>query len=322
MKRLSFLLSFLMAALLSFSTGSLAMSDDEYRELMRDSPEFARAEKELNAAWKSLMGKAGEERLRKSLVRGQRAWLKDRDLLARQAFLNEFGNGAGYRAMKRTMGEIYARISKERAEFLLEISKLNLGAEFVEYSKYDGESEDVRWYPLTGMKKIDDAIRKFAGPAPADARQDASDGGDEEEFWTKSYTSGRMTDHGKIISYLFAMSEYNEGAAHGMTAFQTLCFEKSTGRSLSLGELFKDRKKAVGTIRKAVISHAIDNGWQSPGEDMTVPEENDFNAFEIEPDGGISIIVQPYQFGSPYVEAGSKITIGAGMLKAAGPKYW
>ena len=80
MKRLFSLVALL---LLCSATAAFALTDEEYRDFIEESPVFAAAEKEMNSVWKQLKAALPQEEYKKLLVE-QRAWLQQRDKTVEQ----------------------------------------------------------------------------------------------------------------------------------------------------------------------------------------------------------------------------------------------
>ena len=101
-KRL-WLMALAVTALAALAGPALALSDEEYRQLMKD-PEFAAADKMLNEAWAAAQKSLSKPAL-EALKKDQRAWIaKGRD------------KEAGERDLPRA--EAYAFVTEVRAELL------------------------------------------------------------------------------------------------------------------------------------------------------------------------------------------------------------
>ena len=96
-------------ALLTLAAPALALSDEEYRQFMKD-PAFAAADKKLNEAWaaaQKALPKAEFEALKKE----QSAWIaKGRDEEAKDTY-----QSSGYTL---SMQEAYTSVTERRAEYL------------------------------------------------------------------------------------------------------------------------------------------------------------------------------------------------------------
>lgn len=103
--------SFIAAASLLFSlatSSAFALSEADYVVYMKESPAFARAEKRLNAAWKTLKVELPKASFQDLQIE-QRAWLQDRDPSV------EAARRAGD---TRPPAEIYAETTLQRALIL------------------------------------------------------------------------------------------------------------------------------------------------------------------------------------------------------------
>lgn len=74
------------------TTGSYALSDAEYKELLKD-PKFKAADKELSATWKEVYGSLSEDK-KQQLLKEQREWLKSGRDEAAKAYMAQGHNKA------------------------------------------------------------------------------------------------------------------------------------------------------------------------------------------------------------------------------------
>lgn len=100
-------LLFVLGALLISSQPAAALSDSEYQQLVKTSPEFMDADRRLSAFWKEVYGSL-EGEYKKEVMAGQREWVKNgRDASARK-----------YMAQGMDKGQAYAKAVEERINVL------------------------------------------------------------------------------------------------------------------------------------------------------------------------------------------------------------
>ena len=92
----------------AFSGQAFALTDDDYRKFIHESPAFAKADARLNAVWRQLKGGLSKQGYQ-GLLEEQRLWLKQRDAAAQAAELMD---------NRRPLVEVYSAETLKRAEAL------------------------------------------------------------------------------------------------------------------------------------------------------------------------------------------------------------
>ena len=161
-------------AVLLFAASAFALSDAEYKKMKKDSPAFARADKELSQAWseaKKVLGKSDFNALKKE----QQEWIaKGRDRRAK-ALMNEgMSRAEGYAAATRERTKVIRtniEIARNKARGNKPARQVNSGHFYAIY-----EREDTAYMEISGdgtemTVKFHDHGREWEGEGTIEGQQ-------------------------------------------------------------------------------------------------------------------------------------------------------
>lgn len=126
----------------------------------------------------------------------------------------------------------------------------------------------------------------------------------------------------RTISYIYTIDEYS-GGAHGMTYFKTFVFDTTTGKKLSLADLFTPGTNYLSELSTAaraqlprVIGPDADAQMIASG---TTPDEKNFENFFID-NHNIVFLFPPYQVAA-YAQGPVTLQIPTSALPGLKPQY-
>lgn len=115
MKRL---FSLVVLLLLCSAGAASALSDEQYRQFIEESPVFAEAEREMNSVWKQLKAALPQEEYKKLLAE-QRAWLKQRDAQVSEMHAAQArGQETGEVGVNIWPSQMYGNVTEQRVAVL------------------------------------------------------------------------------------------------------------------------------------------------------------------------------------------------------------
>ena len=165
---------------------SYALTDAEYAVLKKTSPEFAQSEKELNSTWKSLMSRVPNEATKKSMIKEQSQWLKDRDVEAKRLMASGKGKGAAY-----------AEANHNRVDVLKQ-SKVN-----------DPAKTRINIFDAAKKGDVDAVKEALAGGAKVNAT--------DSEMWTPLHYAADKGHIGAVKVLIAAGADVNAAGKHSET---------------------------------------------------------------------------------------------------------
>jgi hypothetical protein len=120
-----------------------------------------------------------------------------------------------------------------------------------------------------------------------------------------------------LISVVFGISTYSEGAAHPNSYSQVINYDLKNGKSLKLADLFKPGSEYLGVISRHAVSDLkkqagqdADNDWIEKGAG---PDVDNFLSWNISK-RGLALTFDPYQVGS-YAEGPKHVVVPYSVLK-------